>query len=125
MPDDIDIIDATASGEPPEASRVEPCATDRMETGVTSFATNVHGANDSAQLSSSVQSVVLKQQGQELKVANTTAPIRIRIPLPGSGQQATRLSNAERQTLLSLPTRRVCDRPPRQRTSKARLVVMG
>ena len=49
---------------------------------MTSFAANVHGANDTFEVLGQVQSVVLVQRGSEVKVTNTSAPIHIKVPLP-------------------------------------------
>eukprot|EP00964_Phaeocystis_antarctica_P081634 scaffold51068_cov56-Phaeocystis_antarctica.AAC.4 len=83
---------------PSPAPQPQACASDRVETGMTSFTANVHGANDTSELMGQVQSVVLMQQGSEVKVTNTSAPIRIRVPLPTGAV----LSGQDRQFLKAL-----------------------
>ena len=73
---------STGIGVDADAGDLVSCASDRVETGMTSFAANVHGANDTFEVLGQVQSVVLVQRGSEVKVTNTSAPIHIKVPLP-------------------------------------------
>jgi hypothetical protein len=102
-------IDTASLERPPSpAPQPQACVSDRVETGITSFTTNVHGANDTSELMGQVQSVLLMQEGNEVKVTNTSAPIRIKVPLPSGAA----LSDHDRHFIKALRVHRICDRPP-------------